>query len=303
MSNLFENLKGESIKDSSSFCGFNSQFDNYGSNENDIGSKIYDNCNDNISWEISNSWNSKSIIQGSVSTSIRDIKLMKSIIYGKTYCKKCKIPCSIDILNNLDLSFECGCSLIKNFSILEFINEYVDRKEKNQYSKDSYQLYCHKHNKKKKFIKYCTDCGYDVCIECLKQNSDLYSNTSKINKKHENHTLTDLDDKIVERIKNIKKLINKYDDFFESYHNEDIKIKFYNLFIVINCIMENYNQNKCYNSYKSIENFEKFLEKRKDSLGFNFKLNTKKYPYIKLIKITSEKELYSNIKNFSDEPC
>ena len=33
----------------------------------------------------------------------------------------------------------------------------------------------------------------------------------------------------------------------------------------------------------------------------NFKLNKKKYPYIKLIKITSEKELYSNVKNFSDK--
>ena len=61
---------------------------------------------------------------------------------------------------------------------------------------------------KKEFINYCVDCETELCIDCWNMDSDVYSNTSKINKKHENHTNISLGE-IKDKFDEIDKLIEK----------------------------------------------------------------------------------------------
>ena len=87
---------------------------------------------------------------------------------------------------------------------------YIDIEEKDFFN-------CKKH--KKEFISYCTDCGLDLCIECLNMESDVYSNTTKTNKKHENHTkikLGDIKDKFQEIVK-LKEKTMKNEKIFKIY--------------------------------------------------------------------------------------
>ena len=74
-------------------------------------SYIYENNKDNLSNIENLSVNSNSIFKGTVSSSMEDNILLKSIIYGKIYCTKCQMPYAIIFNDNLDLSFDCGCSL------------------------------------------------------------------------------------------------------------------------------------------------------------------------------------------------
>ena len=65
-----------------------------------LNSNLYENCKENIlSWN-SSSIESKSIsiIQGSIA-SLKDNILMKSVIFGKIYCKKCMVPVSIAFMD------------------------------------------------------------------------------------------------------------------------------------------------------------------------------------------------------------
>ena len=48
--------------------------------------------------------------------------------------------------------------------------------------------------------------------------------------------------------------------------------------------MEGYQKYKCYNTYKSIENAEKFLEKLNNPQEYNFEIDKNKNPFIHLIK-------------------
>ena len=121
MSQLILNLTGKS----SNLDELIDNSQNYDSTT--INSNLYENCKENIlSWN-SSSIESKSIsiIQGSIA-SLKDNILMKSVIFGKIYCKKCMVPVSIVFMDNLDLYFDCGCTVIKNFSVKEFINEYLN---------------------------------------------------------------------------------------------------------------------------------------------------------------------------------
>ena len=256
-------------------------------------SNFYENNKDNLSNIESLSIDSNTVINGSISSSIVENILLKSIIYGQIYCKNCQIPCAIIFNDNLDLSFECGCSLNKYFSINDFLNKYL-HKGKNELLISDYSIQCPIHNNQKKFICYCKDCEYDLCIECMKDNSPVYSNAGT-NKKHINHDLINLG-KIQKKFDNINNLISKYEitmDFITSneYINEIIK----NIFLIIKSIMESYQQFKCYNSYKSIENAELFLEKLNYPRKYNFKIEKNKYPPINLIKITSVDKLNDTI--------
>ena len=147
---------------------------------------------------------------------------------------------------------------------------------------------CIKHNKKE-FVQYCDDCRFDLCIDCLNMESDVYSNTSIINKKHENHTKILLEN-IKEQFEEIDKLIEK------TMNNEKVfKVNASNLTIIlkiIKCFMNNYKKYKCYNLYKSIENAKKFLEKIN-----NNELNMQYFQedYNNKLKIASEEELSSQI--------
>ena len=147
---------------------------------------------------------------------------------------------------------------------------------------------CIKHNKKE-FLQYCVDCRFDLCIDCLNMESDVYSNTSIMNKKHENHTKILLE-KIKEQFEEIDKLIET------TMNNENVfKANASNLTIIlkiIKCFMRNYEKYKCYNLYKSIENAKKFLEKINNNES---NMQTFQEDYNNKLKIASEEELSSQI--------
>ena len=147
---------------------------------------------------------------------------------------------------------------------------------------------CIKHNKKE-FVQYCVDCRFDLCIDCLNMESDVYSNTSIMNKKHENHTKILLE-KIKEQFEEIDKLIET------TMNNENVfKANASNLTIIlkiIKCFMRNYEKYKCYNLYKSIENAKKFLEKINNNES---NMQTFQEDYNNKLKIASEEELSSQI--------
>ena len=157
---------------------------------------------------------------------------------------------------------------------------YIYIKEENLYK-------CLMHNKKA-FISYCEDCKFDLCNECLSMNSDVYSNTSISNKKHENHTKIEL--------KEIKGKFGEIDNLIEKImNNEEVfKKNEYNLtiiFMIIKCFMNKYEKNKRYNLYKSIENAKKFLEK----INNQSDLEASEVEYKNSLKINNEEDLKSKI--------
>ena len=228
-----------------------------------------------------------------------DLTLNRALIF----CNLCKDPYYFIFLDNLDLSLDCGCSKLKNMTIQEYKREYnkfdnnnnlEQKTNDNSLDKDknNYLLHCKKHPKEKEFEFYCTDCKYDLCKECLNEISELYTNTNRKYKTHENHTKIKLDS-------NTQK-IEKINDFFEKYkglddfkYNAKTKEKIKDIFSVIKAIIYFYKEYKCYNFYKSIESAEKFLDKVKSNFNFG-----KHEDYFHFIKITSEKNL-DKIKNFS----
>ena len=147
---------------------------------------------------------------------------------------------------------------------------------------------CIRHNKKE-FLNYCVDCKFDLCIECLNMESDVYSNTFIKNKKHENHTkisLGEIKDKFDEIDKLIGKTMKNEKVFKKNSSNLTIILK------IIKCFMNNYEKYKCYNLYKSIENGKKFLEKINDNIS---NLEPFQVDYKNNLKIDSEEELLSHI--------
>jgi len=209
---------------------------------------------------------------------------------GLLFCDKCKSPLYINFLDNLDLSFDCNCLLLNNSTIEEYINDYM-LKHKNK----KYIFCCQKHPKETKFDYYCPDCDYDLCPECLNEESKTYSNTRKKYKAHENHILIKLDE-IIQKFKNIKDNIGNYKNNIKEskIYNKEQKQKIIYIFQLINIILNFYPKYKCYNFYRTIENAEIFLEKIKNNFIFGKHEN-----FISLRKITSEKNL-EQIKNFSN---
>ena len=302
MSDSNNNLSSDSNNNnnySSNFEELYEDVENTGSKS--ISSNFYENSTVS-SFKSEEMGSSTSIIQGTTSNTLENNILLKIIIFGNIYCSKCMKPCLIIFNNNFTISFDCECSFIKNFSVKEFINDYL-HKGKNELSENEYTLHCKFHYNQTKFIKYCSVCGYDLCEECM---NDKYllnsqSETGKIvtNKKHENHTLINLDD-VIKKFKDVEELINSIEkkmEFYDFDKNEVEQVQ--NIFSVIKCVMETYQTYKCYNSYKSIINAEKFLKKiLSPEYSFNFGKKVKK-KYIRLIKVTSEKEFSKNIINFS----
>ena len=295
--NSSKNLNKESLQDNS-VSGINNEL-YHDFDKKSSCSYIYENNKDNLSSIENLSVNSNSNFKGTISSSLEDNFLLKSIIYGKIYCTNCQMPCAIIFNDNLDLSFDCGCSLKKHFSINDFLKDYLHN-GKTGLSFADQMLHCQIHPKETNLICYCVDCEYDLCKECLKDNSPNYSNTETY-KKHINHELINLN-KIQKKFENINNLISKYEitmDFITSseYYNEIIK----NIFVIIKSLMESYQQFKCYNSYKSIENAELFLEKINNPNKYNFQIDKNTYPSINYIKITSADLLNDNITNFSNK--
>ena len=271
------------------------------SEDKDLSKNFYGDSVNNISYDFQNinrDLSSKTSNYETLSSSMENNILINSIIYGKNYCKKCKIPCSIIFMDNLDLSFDCDCSLIQNISLKEFMHDYLHN-GKNEISSDKYLLKCkhHPNETETKFLFYCLDCKFDLCEKCMTDESPLYSKNGNKNKLHTNHSKIELDT-ITNKFKNIENLIEKYEKSIERLSDDqNKKEKIENIFKVINSLMEDYQKYKCYNTYKSIENAEKFLEKLNDH---QIEITETKKPLIHLLKITSEDTLKNNVINFNN---
>ena len=104
---LTQDLKGDSKSMMNYTHSFDSQAYEFINNIDDKeGSNIYKNCDqtstDNESFEPpSNSEFSKSIQCGSESNFQTHQEFIKNNFFGKCFCKKCNIPCSVDFMNNL----------------------------------------------------------------------------------------------------------------------------------------------------------------------------------------------------------
>jgi len=276
----------------------NSQFinsDYYEGNTNQSGGvDMYINCDDNsthIDKFQPSQQSESSILCGSESNSQTHQDFLKNNFFGVNFCKKCNIPCAVSFMDNAIVKFECACTYIVCFDIKEFLMDYLN---KNQTQSKDFKICCAYHKNETEFIKYCSDCGYNLCKKCLDKNSELYSNTSKVNKAHKNHTLIDLN-KITDKFSNLEDLMDNYEKMNQNCEQK----KYIDIFIVIRCIIENYKKSKKYNSYISIKNAQKFLKKLNKG-KYKFENNSKNAKYINLIKQTSEKDFDKNILNHSD---
>ena len=160
-------------------------------------------------------------------------------------------------------------SVINNTTENKKFENYIYIKEEDLCKCPRHNEKDNKKDNKKDFISYCTDCKFDLCQECLNMESDVYSNTSISNKKHENHTKIDL---------------NKIKDEFDEIDNLII------IFRIIKSFMNNYEKYKCYKLFKSIENAKNFLEKINNN---NINSETFQITYKNSLKISSEEELNS----------
>ena len=152
---------------------------------------------------------------------------------------------------------------------------------------------CNKHPEEK-FIFYCTDCSEDRCKKCLEEEDPLLTNTEKIIKQCENHTLEILDQNET-LFADMKDLLDKIEEKIK-FSKADKKIMD-NLFFIIKFFIDNYSQYQCHNSLVSIQNFKKFLEVVYNSANSNYKLK-KREETIHLLKIRTEKELIEKIHHF-----
>ena len=291
--NLIRDLMGDSQTLINNSQSIGTDFYEGNNNQNE-GIDIYRNCDDNNTHSekfVPSLQSESSILCGSESNSQTHQEFIKNNFFGVNFCKKCNIPCAVDFMENSKVKFECECTYIVCFDILEFIMEYLNN---NQGQSKDFRISCAYHKKETEFIKYCSDCGINLCKKCLDKNSELYSNTSKVNKAHENHTLIDLND-ITDKFAELEHLMDNYEKMYENCKEKN----YINIFKVIRCIIEHYKKSKNYNSYKSIKNAEKFLKKLYNG-EYKFVNNTKKVKYINLIKQTSEKDFDKNILNHSD---
>ena len=303
MLELTHNLNGDSKTLINNSLSMNSElYDHkYNCNNDKESSNFYANCDkdstDNESFDPSYKEDSaKSVDYGSDSNFKMEQDFIKNNFFGTCFCDKCHKLCFVDIMDNLELKFICGCTYIEGINILEFIKDYLKKEE--EQPKD-FKIYCPYHKEETEFLKYCTDCEQDLCKECLNKNTELYSNTSKSYKAHENHTLVDLSN-IISKLKEIEKLIDKCEKGY-VFLEVSMKNKLKNVFIVIRSIIENYKKYKNYYSVKSIENAEKFLIKIINQEEYNFKFSTEKGKYINLKRQTSAENFETNIKHHSEQ--
>lgn len=240
----------------------------------------------NLSKEIYTEYSSKNSSNKSNSNAQSDTNLSSTTsklddMQGIIFCDKCKDPYCINIMDNLDLSIDCGCFLIKNLTIEEYMNDYKLKRKNEQYC-----VHCLYHKNEKKLIYYCIDCEYDLCVECLKEYSIQFGNKKTKYKSHENHSLIILDD-IMEKFENIKKSIEQCNAIIEGKnYNKIQKKKIINIILVIEILIELYPHNKCFNFFQSILNSEKLLEKIKNNYNFSNHENL-----IDFKKITTENNL------------
>ena len=224
-----------------------------------------------------------------------------SLDIGILFCDKCKGPYCITFMDNLDLSYECSCSSFKNITIKEYKVQYQKIQLIKENDDNGYSLHCEKHPDETKFDYFCNYCKCDVCKKCLEEDSQLYSNTVKKYKTHENHGLIKLDE-ITQRSPDIEKLIQDFKDFEEnSIYNKKKKNKIKDIISVIKTIIKYYKEYKCYNFYVSIENAENFLKKIKNNFIFGEHENLNSYQKISTINNLNKIKEFSDIGSISIE--
>ena len=153
-------------------------------------------------------------------------------------CKECNENYSFKFQNMKYITIKCGCRIIRNCLISNFISKYCSKKP-NDYG-------CIYHFGEKT-DKYCKDCKIDLCKFCMDEKS-VFDNDSGQHTRHETHTLIDLLNvkKEIEEIKN-----NLLKDEKLS-NNENIKNLLENL-------ITEYDNFPSYNSYKTIKKLLKKL--------------------------------------------
>ncbi len=101
-------------------------------------------------------------------------------------CPDCKKNFKLKLVSFEYMNIECGCKLLKNCTLIEFINKFCSSKPN--------EFRCKLHDKDKsiqKYTKYCQDCKKDLCETCLELKSK-YNNDSGKHTAHETHELIDL---------------------------------------------------------------------------------------------------------------
>ena len=181
------------------------------------------------------------------------------------FCKDCKEPFSIRFMDNLDLSLDCGCRFVENYTTEEYGKEYYRKIKNNDIFKEN-PIHCIKHPKLTKLIYYCIDCEYDLCEECTKKESYLYSNTQKHNKLHENHGLV----KLNKNFDYIYNLLQESKKFVESKNYcKEKNCKINNIFSLIEVLLTLYPKYNCSQFYKSLRSGEEILKKIKENFKFD----------------------------------
>jgi len=169
------------------------------------------------------------------SCKLADLLFLSSIYI---LCEKCNENYSLKFLNLKYVTIKCGCKVIKNCLISEFIFKYCAKKPIN--------YGCKWHNGEKT-DKFCENCQMDVCKFCLNEKSLFYNDTGK-HTKHETHDLIDLLDvnKEIEEIQKKLLLTEKLDD------NDNIKN-------ILENLIKDYYTFPSYNSYKTVKKLFKRL--------------------------------------------
>ena len=137
MLELTHNLNGDSKTLINNSLSINSQLYEHKYNCNDKeSSNFYANCDkdstDNESFDPSYKEDSaKSVDYGSDSNFKMEQDFIKNNFFGTCFCDKCHKLCFVDIMDNLELKFICGCTYIEGINILEFIKDYLKKKKNN----------------------------------------------------------------------------------------------------------------------------------------------------------------------------
>ena len=246
--------------------------DNYKDNLNSFKSRL---SSSSIQSKDSNSISNFSVsINSDTSHMTKSKKKVKILTKKKEkyfFCIKCKKFYIIDFESNIFIKIECDCKTIKNCIIDDFIKEYIienlEEVEKN--------INCKIHNKKYKI--YCIDCKEDLCEDCEKE-TKKYNNIEIIIKKHETHSVINLQDEIKAKIQELKPLLKNI--------RANIPKGLIDVRRILNLIIDltKYHVNfYSYNLYKSLDNALKFVLK--------FEMPKE----LKMIKINSKTELNENM--------
>ena len=258
-------IKSESYRNAHDFSEINEEKENLSKIELEKEIENFDESKDSSSFNYdANSLNNISFISNS------DYKLLKIISF--IYCKKCTENFFLKFQRNC-LNIECGCKLIQNCSLEKFIkdsfvNDVIDKRN----------LVCQNHNLK--YIKYCVDCGDNLCEQCLKEETKYNNDINKIITKHETHTTINLLNKN-KKIKKIKNILG---------NQSIIKTNIKNL---INALIENYEEYPSYNIYLTIKNIKKMFGGSNDESNHK-NLEKKTEEFLKINTIEGLMDTFNN---------